>query len=104
MKYDIPLRQNKYILSTYIFIVQLPMYFSEFGMVHFIQMQFKILKERLAERFKSALSEFEAVQCKVYDKENELMKLMKSSESTTILPPPSGSNHLNGLILIKFND
>lgn len=63
-------------------------------------MRFKIHKERLTERFKSALSDFEAIQCIICDKENELMKQTKSSESTQILPPPSSSSYHNGLIQI----
>lgn len=65
-------------------------------------MRFKIQKERLSDRFKSALSEFQATQSKVYDKENELMKMTKSSECQTLIQP-SNSNHRNGLTLIKFS-
>lgn len=67
-------------------------------------MQFKIQKERLMEKFKSALLEFDVVQCKICDKENELMKLTKSTESAQILPSPSSFNCNNGLVLIKFNN
>lgn len=65
-------------------------------------MHLKIQKERLTEQFKSALKQFEATQCKVYDKENELIKLMKLSESTQMLSPTSSSNHQKGLILLNL--
>lgn len=65
----------------------------------------KIQKERLAESFTSALNAFQAIQRKAYDKENaELKKRTKASTSTGILPPPPGSKHQNGLVLIKLNN
>lgn len=69
----------------------------------FIQKQFKIQKERLAESLTSALNAFQAIQRKAYDKENaELMKYTKASSSPGILPPPPNSKQQNGLILNTF--
>lgn len=74
-------------------------------MIHFIQRQLKIQKERLAESFTSTLNAFQATQRKAYDKENaELMKRTKASTSAGILPPPPNSKHQNGLILTKCNN